>query len=46
MGCKQCYRVCPADAILIGPMRINQDKCIECGRCYKACPGRKIIEVQ
>lgn len=46
MGCKQCYRVCPAKAITIGTMQINQDKCNMCGKCYKSCPSKKIIKVE
>ncbi|MBE5883462.1 MAG: 4Fe-4S dicluster domain-containing protein [Lachnospiraceae bacterium] len=45
IGCKQCYRVCPAQAITTGPMKINPDKCTLCGKCYTSCPGRKIIQV-
>lgn len=46
IGCKQCYRVCPVQAILIGPMRIDENKCISCGKCYESCPGRKIIGIE
>lgn len=45
IGCRQCYRVCPVQAIKTGPMRIDPDKCIECGKCYETCPGRKIIRI-
>ena len=45
IGCKNCYRVCPVQAISIGPMKINDDKCVGCGKCLEACPGRKIIEI-
>ncbi len=45
IGCKQCYRVCPADAITTGPMKINNEKCIACGICYKSCPGKKIVAI-
>ncbi len=46
MGCKQCYRVCPVQAITTGPMTIDQEKCIACGICYKSCPSKKIIEIE
>lgn len=45
IGCKQCYRVCPVQAIQTGPMRINDDKCIKCGECHRRCPSKKIIEI-
>lgn len=44
IGCRNCYRACPAGAISTGPMKIHPEKCIGCGKCYKGCPGRRIVE--
>lgn len=44
IGCKNCYRVCPVQAVKIGPMKIDQEKCIGCGECFRRCPSRKIVE--
>ena len=46
IGCKQCYRVCPAQAITTGPMKINPERCTLCGKCYEKCPGKKIIKIE
>lgn len=39
--CGQCYKVCPASAIIWQKKQvsvINQEKCVKCGSCYEACP--------
>lgn len=43
IGCRQCYRICPVQAITTGPMKIDPEKCIGCGKCYDSCPSKKII---
>lgn len=39
-SCRQCERICPADAIAVGPDGITLDpaECIGCGLCVAACP--------
>lgn len=39
VGCNDCVKVCPVNAISIedGKAYIDQEKCIKCGLCYKAC---------
>ena len=40
VGCRECERVCNADAIIIISEKavIDPSKCIECGKCIDACP--------
>ena len=40
VGCKECYRVCPADAITMVKQkpRIDRKKCIRCFCCQEFCP--------
>lgn len=46
IGCRNCYKLCPVGAVLVGPMRIDEEKCIGCGECYRRCPVKKIIELE
>ena len=43
IGCKNCWRNCPAGAISTGPMRIHPELCTGCGICYEKCHARKIM---
>lgn len=45
IGCRQCYRCCPAGAITHCPMKIDQEKCTKCGICYEKCAGHKILKI-
>lgn len=40
VGCKECYKVCPADAITMvqNKPRIDRKKCIRCFCCQEFCP--------
>ena len=40
VGCKECYRICPAKAIVMknGKPQINRKKCIRCFCCQEFCP--------
>jgi len=47
LGYGDCERVCPFDAIKVGPdglPHVIEEKCTACGLCVEACP-RKIIEL-
>lgn len=39
VGCGDCYRICPVDAIEIkdGKAWINPERCIGCGLCQSVC---------
>lgn len=42
LGCGDCARVCPYDAIFIsekGCAIVDKNKCTGCGECVKACPN-------
>jgi Ni,Fe-hydrogenase III small subunit/NAD-dependent dihydropyrimidine dehydrogenase PreA subunit len=36
--CSVCLEICPTDAILLNPLRIDLGKCIFCGDCERECP--------
>ncbi len=40
VGCRECIKVCNADAIIIIENKavIDLTKCIECGKCVEVCP--------
>lgn len=45
IGCTQCSRVCPVQAISGAPREkhvIDEDKCIGCGACAEVCPVKAI----
>ncbi|MFA8450336.1 MAG: [Fe-Fe] hydrogenase large subunit C-terminal domain-containing protein [Bacteroidales bacterium] len=48
IGCSNCMKVCPTEAIRIknGKANIHGDKCVDCGYCYKACPVSAIFVEQ
>ncbi len=37
--CGKCVRQCPANAISLNPLVIDQTKCISCGKCIGTCPS-------
>ncbi len=53
VGCLECWRVCPSEAITnedidnVRIMRLDYNKCIYCGTCNDICPtGAMDLEVQ
>lgn len=47
LGYGTCMRVCPFDAITMGPDNlpiISREKCTACGKCVAACP-KQVIEL-
>ena len=43
IGTKECFKVCPADAIVLNPMKdlpvdILPENCILCEKCMEVCP--------
>jgi len=44
IGCKQCIRQCPHDALRLTQAGIetDRDRCDLCGRCARSCPTRAI----
>ena len=44
LGCGDCAKVCPADAICVenGLAHVDPRRCIGCGLCTKECPNRLI----
>ncbi len=50
IGCGQCAKKCPVDAIVVAPNAAGkkkatvQDKCVGCGICFKVCPINKKAE--
>ena len=48
-GCYACVKPCPTEAIIGKPkelLRIDQDKCIQCGACYQICNFHAIVRVR
>lgn len=49
LGCGDCVKACPWDAIHIDPTtglpRVSDDRCVGCGKCVTACP-RSIIQLR
>ena len=48
VGCHQCAKACPVDAISGEPQEVHEidpEACIGCGQCVEACP-LDIIEVR
>lgn len=49
LGCGDCVKACPFDAIHMDPTTllpvVDSEKCVACGACVKACP-RNIIELR
>lgn len=45
IGCGDCVRVCPEDAIVLldGKALIDSSKCIGCGDCMLVCPTKAIV---
>ena len=41
-GCNACQSVCPTNAILTDPVRIDLGRCVFCGECTRVCPEKKI----
>lgn len=41
-GCNECVKVCPTQAILLDPVRIDLASCVFCNECAIACPEKKI----
>ncbi len=42
-ACGNCFKKCPADAIVGGKKLIHivdQEKCTKCGNCFEVCPSR------
>ena len=38
VGCKECYRVCPMDAIkIIDKKAVIDENCVDCQSCIKVC---------
>lgn len=38
IGCGNCVKECPANAISLDPLTIDKSKCIGCGKCIGECP--------
>ncbi|MFW6019220.1 MAG: [Fe-Fe] hydrogenase large subunit C-terminal domain-containing protein [Bacteroidales bacterium] len=45
IGCANCMRVCPTEAIRVreGKANLDANRCIDCGECYRHCPVNAII---
>ncbi|MBT3168870.1 MAG: 4Fe-4S binding protein [Candidatus Cloacimonetes bacterium] len=48
VGCSDCVKVCPVDAIQIidGKAIINVEECISCEICVKSCTYDAILKVK
>ena len=47
IGLGDCVKVCPFDALSMGPEGlpvVDYDKCVGCGKCSKACP-KKLFQI-
>jgi len=43
IGCRRCFKVCPAEAINGKPKEVHSidpEKCIKCGLCFSVCPSK------
>ncbi|AFG36632.1 putative NADH:ubiquinone oxidoreductase, subunit RnfB [Spirochaeta africana DSM 8902] len=49
LGCGDCERVCPFDAIIVNPEtglpEVDEQRCTSCGKCVVACP-RDLIQIR
>lgn len=44
IGCGDCVRDCPANAITLNPLKIDKEKCIGCGKCISTCQNGAITK--
>ncbi len=43
INCNACVFDCPADAITLDPLFIDQSECIGCGKCITTCPANALV---
>jgi len=45
IGCNQCLKICPADAVTLaeGKRTVNKEACTLCGKCVEACPALALV---
>ncbi|MFO8086844.1 MAG: [Fe-Fe] hydrogenase large subunit C-terminal domain-containing protein [Bacteroidales bacterium] len=45
IGCANCMRVCPTEAIRVreGKAYLEANRCIDCGECFRHCPVNAIV---
>lgn len=41
-GCAKCQTVCPTQAIMLDPLRIDMGRCVFCPMCEQECPEQAI----